>query len=101
MTKKEKKCLRDKQAFQDGKAYRWHQRPATRFKHTGTVPTDSYASDNSSLSLASSRSSSRQPKHTRRPKRRRHGEGPAADSFKKRITDHPSLIPSESLGGSS
>lgn len=71
LSKKENKFLRDKQAFQEGPAYKWHQGTSGGGFRNGPIqhPGQSDMSDTSSMSSFVSHPSSKQPRRTRHQKR--------------------------------
>lgn len=87
LSKKENTFLRDKQAFQKGRAYKWHQGMSGGggFRRRPTQhPGQSNVSDSSSTSSLVSHPFSKQSRHTSCPKRRSDGDSPPTNTFPKR-----------------
>lgn len=76
LAKKENKFLRDKQAFQEGRAYKWHQQSNTRNRQSRYKQNDyqSDASDTSSVASNVSHSFPKTNRHTKKQKRQRDGD---------------------------
>lgn len=98
LTTRDKKLWRDKRAFQEGTAYKWHQTSVITRPHRGNInrtPRDSKS--NSSLNSSVSSSSYNRQRHRKPRKNKRSPSGDDPTYTKKRITDTTSTSSTTNL----
>lgn len=102
LSKKEFKYLRDKHAFEEGKAYKWSQSSGNKNLQRKPAQYVRYSdvSDSSSVSSHVSHTNSKQTRRTRKPKRRQEGDHPLASSTKKTFPKSRLQNPAAAIPGS-